>query len=76
MVQILLIEFAEMNGATLFKSWTPNVTHVITALDEDGAYVRTFKIFMAILAGKWIVTMDCKLHLDILPCCFNTFLCG
>lgn len=76
MGQILLIKFAEMNGATLSKSWTPNVTHVIAALDGDGAYVRTFKIFMAILAGKWIVTMDCKLHLDILPYCFDTFMCG
>nr|XP_011458026.1 PREDICTED: protein BREAST CANCER SUSCEPTIBILITY 1 homolog isoform X1 [Fragaria vesca subsp. vesca] len=56
--KILLINFAEMNCATLSKSWTPDVTHVIAALDGDGAYVRTFKIFMAILAGKWIVTID------------------
>lgn len=60
MMQILLINFAEMNCTTLSKSWTPDVTHVIAALDGDGAYVRTFKIFMAILAGKWIVTIDCK----------------
>ncbi|XP_050364537.1 BRCA1-associated RING domain protein 1 [Argentina anserina] len=72
--KFFLITFAETNGATLSKSWTPDVTHVIAALDGDGAYVRTFKIFMAILAGKWIVKIDwvkacmeAKQHVDEEP---------
>ncbi|CAN6688735.1 unnamed protein product [Malus baccata var. baccata] len=56
--KLLLIKFAEKIGATVSKTWRPDVTHVIAALDGDGAYVRTFKTCMAILAGRWILKID------------------
>ncbi|KAM1044591.1 hypothetical protein ACFX2A_036507 [Malus domestica] len=71
MVQLLLNKFAEKTGATVLKTWRPDVTHVIAALDGDGAYARTFKSCMAIFAGRWILKIDCKLYPDILPCCFS-----
>ncbi|KAL6516196.1 hypothetical protein OROGR_019501 [Orobanche gracilis] len=54
----LLVKFATMCGATVFKFWNPNVTHVIAATDSDGAYSRTLKVLMAILNGRWILAMD------------------
>ncbi|XP_034227893.1 BRCA1-associated RING domain protein 1 isoform X1 [Prunus dulcis] len=56
--KLLLIKFAKMNGGTVSKIWRPEVTHVIAAVDEDGAYVRTLKTCMAILAGRWILKID------------------
>ncbi|KAM1234441.1 hypothetical protein ACFX2I_004036 [Malus domestica] len=56
--KLLLIKFAEKIGATVSRTWRPDVTHVIAALDGDGAYVRTFKTCMAILAGRWILKID------------------
>lgn len=75
MVQLLLIKFAKMNGGTVTKIWRPDVTHVIAAVDEDGAYVRTLKTCMAILAGRWSLKIDCKPRQDILPC-FNCIFYG
>ncbi|XP_075093840.1 BRCA1-associated RING domain protein 1 isoform X2 [Nicotiana tabacum] len=54
----MLVTFANMCGATVCKFWKPNVTHVVAATDEKGACTRTFKVLMAILSGKWILTMD------------------
>lgn len=54
----MLIKLANMCGATVCKSWNPNVTHVIAATDEKGACTRTLKVLMAILGGKWILTID------------------
>ncbi|GFP82946.1 protein breast cancer susceptibility 1 homolog [Phtheirospermum japonicum] len=54
----LLVKFATMCGATVFKFWNPNVTHVIASTDSDGACSRTLKVLMAILNGRWILTMD------------------
>ena len=39
-----------------------NVTHVISATDEQGGCGRSLKVLMAILGGKWIVGVDCKCH--------------
>lgn len=57
----MLVKFANVCGATVCKSWNPSVTHVIAATDEKGACTRTLKVLMAILGGKWILTIDCKL---------------
>ncbi|KAK6141504.1 hypothetical protein DH2020_024749 [Rehmannia glutinosa] len=54
----LLVKFATISGATMFKFWNPNVTHVIAATDSNGACSRTLKVLMAILNGRWILTMD------------------
>ncbi|KAL2486324.1 BRCA1-associated RING domain protein 1 [Abeliophyllum distichum] len=54
----LLVKFATMCGATVSKSWSPNVTHVIAATDAKGACSRTLKVLMAILNGRWILTVD------------------
>ncbi|KAI3449810.1 hypothetical protein Pfo_006475 [Paulownia fortunei] len=54
----LVVKFATICGATVFKFWNPNVTHVIAATDSNGACSRTLKVLMAILNGRWILTMD------------------
>ncbi|PIA36294.1 hypothetical protein AQUCO_03400293v1 [Aquilegia coerulea] len=54
----LLLNFAKISGATVSKSWDPNVTHVIADTDENGAFCRTLKVLMAILNGRWILTID------------------
>ncbi|KAG8389172.1 hypothetical protein BUALT_Bualt02G0201400 [Buddleja alternifolia] len=54
----LMVKFATICGATACKFWNPRVTHVIAATDANGAYSRTLKVLMAILDGKWILTMD------------------
>lgn len=59
-MQFKLADFARRNGALVSKYWTENVTHVIAATDSNGACTRTLKVLMAILHGKWIVTMECK----------------
>lgn len=46
------------------KFWKPNITHVIVATDEEGASTRTLKVLMAILNGRWVLKIDCKLILD------------
>ncbi|XP_019165530.1 PREDICTED: BRCA1-associated RING domain protein 1 [Ipomoea nil] len=53
-----LVKFAKMCGATVSKLWTPNVTHVLASTDAEGACTRTLKVLMAILGGKWILSMD------------------
>ena len=37
------------------------MTHVLAATDANGACSRTLKVLMAILNGKWVLKMDCKL---------------
>ena len=59
-LQYMLVKFAGMCGATVCKFWKPNVTHVVATTDVKGACTRTMKVLMAILSGKWILTMDCK----------------
>lgn len=61
-MQCYLAKFASTCGATISRSWNLNVTHVIASTDANGAYTRTLKVLMAILHGRWVVTMDCKLY--------------
>ncbi|GAV82359.1 BRCT domain-containing protein/zf-HC5HC2H domain-containing protein/zf-C3HC4_2 domain-containing protein [Cephalotus follicularis] len=56
--KFLLVNFANMIGATVSKFWKPNVTHVIVATDAKGACIRTLKVLMAILNGRWILEND------------------
>lgn len=53
-------EFAKIAGVSISTSWSPTVTHVIASTDQSGACKRTLKFLMAILNGKWIVSIDCK----------------
>ncbi|CAA6655321.1 unnamed protein product [Spirodela intermedia] len=51
-------KFARLTGAVLSKDWRPSVTHVIASTDPFGACSRTLKFLMAILSGKWVLTID------------------
>uniref|UniRef100_A0A0D9WII5 RING-type E3 ubiquitin transferase BRCA1 n=1 Tax=Leersia perrieri TaxID=77586 RepID=A0A0D9WII5_9ORYZ len=51
-------EFAKLAGVPISASWSPIVTHVIASTDLSGACKRTLKFLMAILNGRWIVSMD------------------
>ncbi|KAE8816292.1 Protein BREAST CANCER SUSCEPTIBILITY 1-like protein [Hordeum vulgare] len=51
-------EFAKLAGVPISKSWSPSVTHVVASTDPSGACKRTLKFLMAILNGKWIVSID------------------
>ncbi|KAG2247537.1 hypothetical protein Bca52824_087165 [Brassica carinata] len=54
----LILEFAEVSGVTISRKWEPRVTHVIASTNENGACKRTLKFMMAILEGKWILSID------------------
>ncbi|EOA19191.1 hypothetical protein CARUB_v10007870mg [Capsella rubella] len=54
----VIAEFAEISGVTIAKKWEPTVTHVIASIDENRACKRTLKFMMAVLEGKWILTID------------------
>ncbi|KAJ6728926.1 BRCA1-ASSOCIATED RING DOMAIN PROTEIN 1 [Salix viminalis] len=54
----LLVKFGSMIGVPVNKFWASNVTHVIAATDSDGACTRTLKYLMAILNGKWVLSID------------------
>ncbi|MCO5610330.1 hypothetical protein L7F22_064566 [Adiantum nelumboides] len=53
-----LATFAKITGASVSEAWSSNVTHVIAGVDQQGAARRTMKYLMAILEGKWILTME------------------
>jgi hypothetical protein len=73
LVQCLLVKFGSMIGVPVNKFWASNVTHVIAATDSDGACTRTLKYLMAILNGKWVLTIDCEsaLVFDLITYCLN-----
>ncbi|KAK3135120.1 hypothetical protein QOZ80_5BG0414820 [Eleusine coracana subsp. coracana] len=54
----IVSEFAKMAGVPVSTCWSPSVTHVIASTDQSGACKRTLKSLMAILNGKWIVSID------------------
>ncbi|XP_020095276.1 protein BREAST CANCER SUSCEPTIBILITY 1 homolog isoform X1 [Ananas comosus] len=54
----ILDEFVGLTGIAAINYWKPNVTHVIAATDERGACSRTLKVLMAILGGKWVVSVN------------------
>ncbi|KAL6609684.1 hypothetical protein ACP70R_039653 [Stipagrostis hirtigluma subsp. patula] len=51
-------DFAKVAGVSISASWSPSVTHVIASTDSSGACKRTLKFLMAILNGRWIVSID------------------
>ncbi|KAF0925258.1 hypothetical protein E2562_015971 [Oryza meyeriana var. granulata] len=51
-------EFAKLAAVPISASWSPSVTHVIASTDLSGACKRTLKFLMAILNGRWIVSID------------------
>jgi len=53
-----LNNFASLTGATVSKTWSPTVTHVVASTDVDGACRRTLKFLMSILEGKWVLKID------------------
>jgi BRCA1-associated RING domain protein 1 len=59
-LQGIVSEFAKIAGVPISTSWSPNVTHVIASTDMSGACKRTLKFLMAILNGKWVISIDCK----------------
>ncbi|KAJ0752154.1 putative RNA recognition motif domain, BRCT domain, RNA-binding domain superfamily [Helianthus annuus] len=58
-LQFMMVDFARTNGALVSKYWKDNVTHEIADTYANGACTRTLKVLMAILNGKWVVTMEC-----------------
>lgn len=54
------MKFAAMTGVAVSKLWSPEVTHVIAATDQEGACTRTFKVLMAILHGRWVLNINCE----------------
>ncbi|XP_078166933.1 BRCA1-associated RING domain protein 1-like isoform X1 [Carex rostrata] len=54
----ILEEFGNITGVEVTNNWKSNVTHVISATDEQGGCGRSLKVLMAILGGKWIVGVD------------------
>ncbi|CAL4902328.1 unnamed protein product [Urochloa decumbens] len=61
-------EFAKIAGVPISTSWNPSVTHVIASTNLSGACKRTLKFLMAILNGKWVVSIDwvktCMEHME------------
>lgn len=53
-------QFEYHSGVTTTNNWSSNVTHVLANTNEDGACGRTRKVLLAILAGKWVVNVNCK----------------
>lgn len=56
--KFILGEFRSMSGVIVSRDWNPNITHVIAATDVNGACIRTLKVLMAILNGKWVLKID------------------
>lgn len=55
-----LQEFASWTDATVVNEWTENVTHVIVGKSAGSAWSRSYEVLMALLIGKWVVTVGCQ----------------
>ena len=53
-------EFASWTDATVVNEWTENVTHVIVGKSAGSAWSRSYEVLMALLFGKWVVTVGCQ----------------
>ncbi|XP_020276045.1 BRCA1-associated RING domain protein 1-like isoform X2 [Asparagus officinalis] len=53
-----LEKLASLIGASVTSIWKSNVTHVIASTDEYGACSRSKNVLMAILNGKWVLTIE------------------
>lgn len=67
-LQGILDEFACISKAIVTNLWKPDVTHVIASVDEQGGCSRTLKVLMAILTGKWILSIECEYFYSCKPC--------
>lgn len=56
--KIALQRCAALLNAKVVQDYCPEVTHVITSSNQDGQCPRTIKYLMAVLQGKWILSMD------------------
>ncbi|KAJ3680022.1 hypothetical protein LUZ60_016300 [Juncus effusus] len=54
----ILDQFENMTGINITNNWESNVTHVIASTNFQGGYSRTLKVLMAILGGKWVLSVD------------------
>ncbi|CAI0434563.1 unnamed protein product [Linum tenue] len=54
----MLVEFGNKIDVPVTKFWRPDVTHVIASTNTEGACTRTLKVLLAILNGKWVLTID------------------
>ncbi|CEL92114.1 unnamed protein product [Vitrella brassicaformis CCMP3155] len=56
----------ELMPGTVVMRWTPSVTHLVVAVDDQQRVInRTMKYFMALLGSQWIVTtewLEASLH--------------
>jgi BRCA1-associated RING domain protein 1 len=59
-MQEQLNNFSRLIGATISKTWSLAVIHVVASTDADGSCRRTMKFLMSILEGKWVLKIDCK----------------
>ncbi|CAN6327654.1 unnamed protein product [Urochloa humidicola] len=64
----IVSDFAKIAGVPISTSWNSSVTHVIASTNLSGACKRTLKFLMAILNGKWVVSIDwvktCMEHME------------
>ncbi|XP_055950344.1 BRCA1-associated RING domain protein 1-like isoform X2 [Argiope bruennichi] len=49
---------AQMLKADIVEDFKPEVTHVITSCDNQGNCIRTLKVLMGILTGKWVMNFN------------------
>ncbi|KAF3320625.1 protein BREAST CANCER SUSCEPTIBILITY 1 [Carex littledalei] len=54
----MLMKFATQNSAITNQFWRENVTHVVISTDNSSTFRREFKFLMAILFGKWVVSIE------------------
>ena len=47
----------------MVDEFSPEVTHLVAACEEDGQCLRTMKYMQAILVGRWVVSFTCKSYL-------------
>ncbi|XP_020259871.1 BRCA1-associated RING domain protein 1-like isoform X2 [Asparagus officinalis] len=54
----LVEKLGRISESDVTNMWKPTVTHVIASVDENGGCSRTLKFLMAILTGKWVLTIE------------------
>ncbi|XP_052823265.1 BRCA1-associated RING domain protein 1 [Octopus bimaculoides] len=57
-LKVELRKLASVINAKIVDDVSPEVTHVVIGVNKDGLCPRTLKYLKAVLAGKWIVTLD------------------
>lgn len=54
------MKFATRNSAITKQFWRENVTHVVISSENSSIFRRAFEFLMAILFGKWVISIECK----------------